>query len=156
MIRSLVPDSSNSATKPPPLRLAATLGWSDAALIVELQDATILFGHWDQMFGCWSVASGTIAKLHIEACLFDRLGLWRKDATPFGLNILAGASLWHRYLALIPSPVRRLVAPYGREQWGTLERIAEEPHLIYQMDREQAGLSSVRCQLSAPRRPVRP
>jgi hypothetical protein len=154
MIRFLAPDASLPPATQVPSRQAATLKWSGDTLVAELHDSAIHFGQWGAGFGCWSVASGIASRLRIETCLFDRLGLWSKDATPLGLDIRTGGSLWHRYLALIPSPVRRLVAPYGPGQWRVLEQVAENHRLIYQLDREQRGL--IPAQLTATLPSARP
>ena len=136
MIRFLALDALIVPIAPAPLRQAAALRWSGEALVAELPASVIYFSHWGEAFGCRSVTSDIVTKLRVETCLFDRLGLWQRDATPFDLDIRSGGSLWHRYLALIPSPVRRLVAPYGTAQWRVLEQVAQEPSLVYQMDRE--------------------
>lgn len=139
MIRFPFADATTLSDAPVPQGEAATLRWSEEALVAELPGALLFFGRWGEAFGCWSVTSGTVAKLRMETPLFDRLGHWRRDAAPFNLDIRSGASLWHGYLALIPSHVRRLVAPYGNGQWRVLEQVAEDPQLLRQLDREQSA-----------------
>lgn len=119
-------------------RESATLYRSGPFLIADVSIGQLRFEPWGKNFGCHWVAWGDTHRISLETPLFDRLGLWPRDASPCGLVILSGASLWHEYLLSIPAPIRRLAAPYGPAQWRILEQLAADPDLARRLDREQA------------------
>jgi len=121
---------------------SATLYRYGPFLVADASIGQLRFEPWGKDFGCHWVASGDAQRISVETPLFDHLGLWPRDASPCGLVILSGASLWHEYLLSIPAPVRRLAAPYGPAQWRILEQLAADPDLARRLDREQSEAAS--------------
>lgn len=102
--------------------------WLDeTALRVAQGDGLLNLGRWDRRFGAWR-EDGSPAYLNEPVLGPD--GVW---LVPKGRNDDSPALL-AAYFSLIPTPIRRLAAPFGPRQWQVLQLLWARPHAAHRID----------------------
>ncbi len=102
--------------------------WLDeAALRVARGGELLSLGRWDRRFGAWN-ADG--APVRLGEAVLGPDGVW---LVPKGRSDDAPALL-AAYFSLIPTPIRRLAAPFGKRQWAMLELLWARPRAAFAVD----------------------
>lgn len=119
-----------------PLIRAPDAVWrlSEHALVMPAAASTRLLGRWDRGFGCWDWTGNRLTIPCVTAPLLDRRGVWLdppgvRDATWYACR--AALAAW---FSLIPTPVRRQVAPHAGRQWELLLAIRHDPSVARELD----------------------
>lgn len=119
-----------------PLIRAPDAVWrlTEHALIMPAATSTRLLGRWDCGFGCWDWTGNRLTLPSVTAPLLDRRGVWfdppgQRDRTWYACR--AALAAW---FSLIPTPVRRLVAPDTGRQWELLLAIWNDPSVARGLD----------------------
>jgi hypothetical protein len=99
------------------------------ALIEERGDVTTIYGRWDRIFGCWrdAPATGPVA-YQPRRPILSAVG--PGSARPHQSWDWGQAPAVGEFLALIPSRVRDLAAPFADQQWLLLEAMWRIPEFI--------------------------
>jgi|GEM_PF-6235532 hypothetical protein len=119
-----------------PLIRAPDAVWrlTEHALVMPGAVATRLLGRWDCEFGCWEWAGSRLTIPSVTAQILDRRGVWpdppgQRDETWYTCR--AALAAW---FSLIPTPMRRLVAPHAGRQWELLLAIRNDPSVARDLD----------------------
>lgn len=121
---------------PIPLFRPATAVWrlTEEALVMETEQGVCLLGRWDRRFGCWEWRDGEMTAAVPDAPVLDRRGVWLEPPGQRSDGWYASRSALAAYFSLIPTPIRRLVAPHGTRQWPLLEAIWRHPEIARTLD----------------------
>lgn len=120
----------------PPLPNAHVWRLTEDALVMEVAQATRWLGRWDRRFGCWEWRDGRPAAIVPDEPVLDRRGVWLEPGGERDDGWYETRAALAAYFSLIPTPIRRLVAPHGGRQWGLLEEIWRSPEVARRLDRE--------------------
>lgn len=119
-----------------PLTRAPDALWrlTEHALIMPGVISTRLLGRWECGFGCWDWIGNRLTIARVTEPLLDRRGVWldppgQRDDTWYTCR--AALAAW---FSLIPTPVRRLVAPHAGRQWELLLAIRNDPAMAWELD----------------------
>lgn len=116
--------------------LAIASGWrlTEWALIADANDDPLVLGRWDREFGAWRIDPKGRRPVILDVPLFDHLGRWPEPPGPRDQAWYQSRAAWAGYCALIPTPIRRLVAPLIRDQWRGLSLLRRRPQLARTLD----------------------
>jgi hypothetical protein len=117
--------------------IASVWRLTEAALVMETAQATRWLGRWDRRFGCWEWRDGRLAAVVPDKPVLDRRGVWLEPGGERDDGWYASRAALAAYFSLIPTPVRRLVAPHGDRQWSLLEEIWRKPEVARTLDDAQ-------------------
>ena len=118
----------------PPLPTAAVWRLTEDALVMESAQATRWLGRWDRRFGCWEWRDGRRVTMVPDEPFLDRRGVWLEPGGERDDGWYECRAALAAYFSLIPTPIRRLVAPHGGRQWALLEDIWREPEVARSLD----------------------
>lgn len=107
---------------------------TEHALVMPSEASTRMLGRWDRGFGCWDWTGNRLSIPSVSSPLLDRRGVWldppgERDETWYACR--AALAAW---FSLIPTPMRRLVAPHGERQWERLLEIWNDPAVARELD----------------------
>lgn len=111
----------------PPRPTAPVWRLSEDALVMETAQAIRILGRWDRRFGCWEWRDGRTAAVISDDPVLDRRGVWLEPPGERDDGWHASRAALAAYFSLIPTPVRRLVAPHAGRQWSLLQAIWRDP-----------------------------
>lgn len=119
-----------------PLIRAPDAVWrlTEHALVMPSDASTRILGRWDRGFGCWEWTGNRLTIPSVTAPVLDRRGVWpdppgQRDETWYVCR--AALAAW---FSLIPTSVRRLVAPHAGRQWELLLAIRNDPAVARELD----------------------
>lgn len=118
----------------PPLPTASVWRLTEAALVMETAQATRWLGRWDRRFGCWELRDGRMVAVVPGEPVLDRRGVWLEPGGERDDGWHQSRAALAAYFSLIPTSVRRLVAPHGGRQWSLLEEIWWRPEVARMLD----------------------
>lgn len=114
----------------------AAIRWrlSEELLIEEGLGWYRLYGRWDRKFGCWVQTNNSLEPFTPDWPFLGKHGLWlepdgRRDEAWYQSRAALAA-----YFSLIPTSIRRLVAPHGSRQWVLLETVWRDPSMARILD----------------------
>ncbi len=116
--------------------LPAAPAWrlTEDALVMEAAQATRWLGRWDRRFGCWEWRDGRLNAVVFGRPVLDRRGVWLEPGGARDDGWYECRAALAAYFSLIPTPIRRLVAPYGNRQWDLLMEIWRKPAVARMLD----------------------
>lgn len=119
-----------------PLIRAPDAVWrlTEHALIMPSAASTRLLGRWDRGFGCWDWTGNRLTIPGVTVPLLDRRGVWFDPPGQRDERWYACRAELTAWFSLIPTPVRRLVAPHGARQWELLLAIRNDSAVAWELD----------------------
>jgi hypothetical protein len=98
-----------------------------------------LYGRWDGQFGCWLQSNDGTLAITPDWPLLGKHGLWLEPSGERDDEWYKARAAIAAYFSLIPTPIRRLVAHHGRQQWTWLETIWRDPKQAILLDASPGG-----------------
>jgi hypothetical protein len=103
-------------------------------LIEDGPDCCRIYGRWDREFGCWLQSKDDIIPFVPDWPVIGHHGCWLDPAGKRDDAWYESRAAIAAYFSLIPTPIRRLVAPYGNRQWALLKAIWHDPRQVNFLD----------------------
>jgi hypothetical protein len=111
----------------------------DDVLIEDGQECSRIYGRWDREFGCWLQSKDNITPFIPDWPIIGHHGCWLEPAGKRDNAWYESRAAIAAYFSLIPTPIRRLVAPYGNRQWELLEAIWHDSRQASFLDADQSN-----------------
>lgn len=107
---------------------------TEHALVMPAVASSRMLGRWDSGFGCWEWTGNRLIIPNVTAPLLDRRGVWFDPPGVRNETWYACRAALAAWFSLVPTPIRRLVAPHGGRQWELLLAIRHDPAVARELD----------------------